>query len=424
MHIKNTDGIIQSHVLRSQIERTSSVEREGFFTGVSRTGAKFTPNNHKDTGDRAFDLINSGDLIEVEQDRIEAELRTFKALDVKYIHEHARNPVTHEQSADTEIYKQFAKLARSVDPSAMLSFGASRNGAEISQAIKAENELARTRHAALPFEQGGAEFVTSQAAIELQIVTDLERQGFVQIEHETGEWTVLRDLRDYVPSGTVEGAGLEVHSTTGGGNYGSSSAAVQLETLKWSIARRRELGVPFEVEWVQHGRSSFLTWFLVHGLEQGLSTIGRLNITLLFGFSPKLPFPKRYSDFKRVVNTARSVPFTGKNGERAPLKVSIAVGAAVLPHHALQHVCEMDVGPLKGQILHPMERLVGYAAMADSGVDILRVGMEDTPFLVDRSQRVVPASNSQLVEHARELLNKCEARVLTDPEMVSDFTRV
>lgn len=424
MHIKNIDGNVQSHVLRAQVEGTSNRKCEGLFTGVSRTGAKFTPKNHKDTGDRVFDLINSGELIEVEYDRIEAELKAFKALDVKYLHEHARNPVTHEQSADTEIYKRFAKLARSVDPDAMLSFGASRNGVEISQAIKAENELARTRHAALPIEQGGAEFVTSQAAIELQIVTDLERQRFVHIDHDTGEWEILRDLRAYVPSGSVEGANLEVNSTAGGGNYGSSSAAVQLETLKWSINRRRELGLPFEVEWVQHGRSSFLTWFLVHGLEEGLSTIGRLNITLLFGFSPRLPFPHRYSEFKRVVDTARSMPFSGNSGESSPLNVSIAVGAAVLPHHALQHVSVMDVGPLKGQILHPMERLVGYASMADSGVDILRVGMEDTPFLVDRSQRVVPASNSQLVEHARELLDRCECKVLTDPGLVSAFTRL
>ncbi|MEO1343669.1 MAG: hypothetical protein AAFV74_05905 [Pseudomonadota bacterium] len=106
----------------------------------------------------------------------------------------------------------------------------------------------RTRHAGLSIADGGAEFVPSQAAIELQIVTDLERQGFVQIDHASGDWKLLRDLKEYVPSGCIEGAKLEVHSTTGGGNYGASSASVQMDTLNWSIARRRELGLPFEVE--------------------------------------------------------------------------------------------------------------------------------------------------------------------------------
>lgn len=84
----------------------------------------------------------------------------------------------------------------------------------------------------------------------------------------------------------------------------------------------------------------------------------------------------------------------------------------------------MDVGPMTGQLLQPVDRLTGYAAMPDSGVDILRVGMEDTPYMVDRARNVVPTTNSQLAERARGFLETCGANVVTNERVLKNFSRI
>jgi hypothetical protein len=390
--------------------------------GVARTGAKFTNHNHRATGDAVSDLIQKGFLIPVLQREIAAELRALKVMDVKYIHEHARNPDTGEQSADLDLYRRLGKMAREIDPDALISFGASRNGPEIAKAIEARGEIARTEQARLPLTDGGAHFVTSQAAIELQIVTDMERQGFVRINPEAGTFDILRDLGDYVPSGTNESVALEVHSTAGGGNYGPSSAKAQIDTLQWSIAARKDQKLPFEVEWVQTARSAFLTYYLANVVPWGVRNLGRMNITLLFGFSPWLPFPETYGAFRTVVEAARNI--APEISGMVPLRVSVTVGAAVLPKYALQNVRRMDVGTFAGQFLGPMERLIHYASQPDSGVDVVRVGMEDAPYLVDLSGRVVPATNLLLVERARAHLESARASLVTDPAELARFWAV
>ncbi|OOK68313.1 hypothetical protein BZL29_6992 [Mycobacterium kansasii] len=59
----------------------------------------------------------------------------------------------------------------------LISFGASRNGVEVKEAIRRYGEWERISQSALPLHLGGAHFVTGQAAVELQIILDLERRG-------------------------------------------------------------------------------------------------------------------------------------------------------------------------------------------------------------------------------------------------------
>ncbi|MEO0566520.1 MAG: 3-keto-5-aminohexanoate cleavage protein [Pseudomonadota bacterium] len=392
--------------------------------GVARTGAKFTPLNHKPTGDPVFDMISSGAMIPVTPDEIRAEMASLYHAGVRYIHEHARNPATREQSAEPAIYKSISAMAREVAPDALLSFGGSRNGQEIASAIKTHGEIARVAHAGLDRDAGGADFVTTQAAIELQIVLDMERQGFIRIKPQDGSYKVLRPLHTYEPSGTVEEARLAVNSTAGGANYGSSSAWIQYETAKWTIDARERLGLPYEVEWVQEARSAFLTWYLANHMPEGLRRIGRLNITLLFGFSPRLPFPKSYAAFKRLVEKAKRIANPVWDEETRPLHVSVSVGCAVLPQHAKDHVLPVDVGPLRGVVLGPLERLAIYAAQPNAGVDILRVGLEDTPYVLDDTADLMPTTNLDLVWRTRGILDTHGTKLVTDMDTLTAFKSV
>lgn len=390
--------------------------------GVARTGAKFTPYNHKDIGDRVKDAINSGDLIPVTPDAVKREIACLYKQGVRYFHEHARNPESQEQSCDLNTYRFFSDLVTNQAPKALLSFGGSRNGPEIAQAIKAGGEVARIAQAGLARDRGGADFVTTQAAIELQIVKDMERQGYVRIMQDEGYFQILKPLADYVPSHLQEAVKLDVNSTTNGANYGKSSAAIQWKALQWSLKARKELNLPYEVEWVQHARSWLLTHYLANFMPNGLREIGRLNITLLFGFSARLPFPESYGEFKSLVRKARAIATPIRGGAKGPLKVSVAVGAAVLSHHAKAQMRPVDVGPLKGMVMGPMERLAVYAAQADSDVDILRVGLEDTPYLLSPEGVTVPATNSMLVERAKSLLAVHNVVLIDDPKAMKQMS--
>jgi hypothetical protein len=380
--------------------------------GVARTGAKFTPHNHHKTGNVLFDTISSGDTIRCNPEEIANELGRLYALGVRYMHEHARNPSTREQTCETGLYRSFGELCAALCPDALVSFGASRNGPEIDAAVSARGEWARIAHTTLSRAEGGAHFVTSHAAVELQIVKDMERQGYVRIDDAAGTFEILRDLRIYEPSANEETIDLPVHSTSGGRNYGRSSGAMQLAVLRRSIKERLSLGLPFEVEWVQTARSAMLTWYLANMLEPGLRDIGRLNITILFGFSPRLPFPDDYAAFKSVVDKAHAIG--NCDHETRPLKVSVTCGAAVLPQHAARHVRPIDVGLRAGVESGPLERMLAYACQPDSKVDIVRVGLEDTPYILDPAGVLLPATNLLLAQEAVRQIEMNGARVITE----------
>jgi hypothetical protein len=387
--------------------------------GCALTGAKFTPKNHRITGDDTLDAICRGDRIPTTFDQVEREAVALYRGGCRYLHIHARNPKTREQSCDNSIYAAYnQRLVRKL-PDLILSYGGSRNGLEIHDAIKRDGEWARISQAALPIEDGGAHFVTIQAAIELQIVTDLERRGYVRIDEQTGRFDWLKSVHDYVPSGEISEASISVYSTAGGKHYGSSSARTQYISLQDAITSRHCLGLPQEVEWVQFARSHVMTALACTAMNPGLQDSGRLNITLLFGFSPKLPFPLTYGEFQHVVATARSIE-TARTTDK-PFRLSISVGAAVLPQHAARYVAPLDVGPRPGRLVSPLERLIAYASQPDSGVDLVRFGMEDTPYLVDARGTLHAADNLMLMKVAVDEIEANGAEVVTGTDAIRDF---
>lgn len=382
--------------------------------GCCLSGAKFTPRNHRTPGQTAWDTILRGDRILTEPDEMLEELRRLRNYRVSYAHWHARNPMTREQTADPDTYATFGMAARQELPDMCLSYGASRNGPEVHQAIARGGEWQRTRHAGLTLEQGGAEFVTLQAAAELAIVIDLERQGFLRFQ-DSGGAQMVRDWTDYRASRRSLALTRHGLSDRAGFGYGKTSASIQLANYRRAIHARGRL--PMEVEYTQFARSHALTKLALR--EFGLGASGRLNVAVLFGFSPRMAFPLSYGAFRSVIRAVRSLA-----GEVEGLNLSISVGAAVLPSQVTRLTAPLDVSVRSGQSVPPLVRLIAYACQPDSDVDLLRVGLEDQPFLLDSHGRIQPASNLDLVRHACEqiehfggVVDRFQSGVVVDPKL-------
>lgn len=311
----------------------------------ANTGAKFTPENHRPIGNKILDSILQGVHIPIGMEAILAEIEGMYRSGVRYIHWHARNPTTREQSCDNGLYQEFGMRVRGRFPGIAISYGASRNGREIIEAVALKGEWERMSQAALLRSEGGADFVTIQAAAELMIVVDLERQGYVRFDETNSSMVIRKPLETYVASKPMEVISIEANSTHGGANYGSNSASEQLRSFGRAITIRNVNNLPQEVEWTQLPRSYMMTKFALDYLRPSLGETGRLNITLLFGFSPKLPFPLTYEEFRKVVKLARSLEQRSVFPE---LHLSISVGAALLPQKADELVCPLDVGPHQG----------------------------------------------------------------------------
>ncbi len=382
--------------------------------GCAATGAKFTKHNHRSTGDPVLDHISTGASIKLTEFDAVQEAVTLYALGCRYYHYHARNPQTGEQSTDNAIYQRLSTaIQRSCNQNVRLSFGASRNGPEVRQSIAERGEWERVSQAALPLHLGGAHFVTMQAAVELQIICDLERRYGRARVYSGNRDELAEMIAGYIASDNTVDAALATHSTDGGANYGRTSPAVQLATFAQAIQSRRQGGLFDEVEWVQRDRSAALTRFAIERSDLGLGSSGQLNITILFGFSPALPFPLRYSEFRDAVRAAKELEYDLADGNRRTRNVTVSVGAAVLPLHAKGLIGPLDVGPERGRIVTPVERLVQYAAQEDSEVNIVRVGMEDTPYEVTGDGTLQSTTNASLIKTVLCEMDRAGATPLT-----------
>ncbi|KZS61959.1 hypothetical protein A4G27_04255 [Mycobacterium kansasii] len=380
--------------------------------GSAVTGAKFTPRNHAATGNSFIDLVSRGRTIKSDTGQLVAEGAGLFDIGVRYYHYHARNPQTQEQSTSNALYAAVSHEIQDRFPGMLISFGASRNGVEVKEAIKRHGEWERISQSALPLHLGGAHFVTGQAAVELQIILDLERRG-VDIGIAAASHPEFgRAVRHYVPSKKDNETALDVHSTTGGSSYGSTSPHTQFQVYRKAVDARRRLHLLHEVEWVQLDRSYAMTRFAAEHPLIRLGSEGQLNITLLFGFSPRFPFPDSYEDFRRAVSLAKSLEFD-LSGKRVRT-VTVSVGAAVLPQHATAHIKNLEFGERKGQLAGPLERLACYAAQADSNVDVIRSGMEDTPYIVTPDGEVTLTDNLGLAHQVKAMIDSCGSGVLTD----------
>ncbi|MHA5864851.1 3-keto-5-aminohexanoate cleavage protein, partial [Pseudomonas aeruginosa] len=233
--------------------------RKTLILGCASTGAKFTPRNHAATGDRLLDSICTGATIRTAPGELLDEARQLYEMGCRYYHYHARNPLTQEQTTDNDIYQAVSRALQNRFPDLMLSFGASRNGSEVQENIRRFGEWERVSHCAIPLHLGGAHFVTIQAAIELQVICELEKQRRKLDLDYASSPAFLADLRDYQPSTALEKAELQTHSTSKGADYGVTSPMTQFQVYRNAIQARQKLGLFHEVEWVQHVRSYAMT---------------------------------------------------------------------------------------------------------------------------------------------------------------------
>lgn len=381
--------------------------------GSAVTGDKFTPGNHADLGQPLFDLISRGRTVKSNTGQLTSEACALFDIGVRYYHYHARNPVTQEQCTSNALYSELSHEIQDRLPGMLISFGASRNGAEVREAIRRHGEWERISQAALPLHLGGAHLVSCQGGAELQIVLDLEHQGQDTGVDVASDPEFARVVRHYVPSGRDSSDALDVYSTAGGSYYGSTSAYTQFEVCRQAVDARRRLHLLHEVDWIQLDRSYAMTRFATEHPLIRLGSEGQLNITLLFGASSRLPFPETYDDFRRAVSVAKSLE-RDLSGRQCR-KVTVSVGASVLPQHARAHIKKLEFGERKGELAGPLERLACYAAQPDSEVDVIRSGLEDTPYLVIRNGDITLTDNFGLAHQVNALVRSCGAVVITDP---------
>ncbi|AUI60371.1 3-keto-5-aminohexanoate cleavage protein [Amycolatopsis sp. BJA-103] len=391
---------------------------KSLILGCASTGAKFTPANHKPTGDNLLDEICVGSTIKNSAEALLAEADALYSRGCRYYHYHARNPNTHEQTTSNEVYQKISRELQRRCKDMLISFGASRNGAEVRESIGQFGEWERLSQCSLPFHLGGAHFVTIQSAVELQLMCELERQfgewSFDTIESPQFGEAVLA----YQPSDQLTESRLDTYSTSKGADYGRTSPLIQFEVYRSAIEARDRLGLFHEVEWVQAQRSYAMSRYAVEHPLLRLGHNGQINVTLLFGFSPRLPFPRSYTEFKRVVNAAKNLEHDLTEPGVKQRHVTITVGAAVLPQQAEAHFIPLDVGPRAGQRACALRRLVSYASQPDSCVDILRFGMEDSPYTVSRHGEIGLADNCDLAEVVLAELAANGARVETDHQEI------
>ncbi|MFB6818643.1 hypothetical protein ACFCV8_29295 [Streptomyces sp. NPDC056347] len=393
---------------------------KSLILGCASTGAKFTPGNHRATGNALLDQISSGTTIKNSQLALIAEAEALYGMGCRYYHYHARNPHTHEQSTSNDIYQQISRPLQRRCKEMLLSFGASRNGPEVRESIQRFGEWERISQSSLPLHLGGAHFVTVQAAVELQLMCEAERQyGDLDLDLIDSE-SFCKIVAEYRPSDRLTTTSLETYSTSNGADYGRTSPLIQFEVYRSAVKARQRLGLFHEVEWVQFPRSYAMTRYAVEHPKIRLGGSGQLNITLLFGFSPRLPYPKSYGEFKKVVDAARKLEYDLAAPGIKKRHVTITVGAAVLPEQAGQHITRLDVGALSGHPACALRRLATYAAQPDSGVDVLRFGMEDTPYAVDVQGNLRLADNADLAEIVINEITMNGARVETDHDVIFD----
>lgn len=387
------------------------------IVGSAVTGAKFTPFNHRPSHDSVMDAAASGMTIKHRLADVTDEAKRLADFGCRYWHYHARNPQTNEQTTSNKVYQWVSSAVQDYDDSMVISFGASRNGSEVKDAIKEHGEWERVSQAALPLHMGGAHFVTTQAAVELQIILDLERQYGPLGREFVSSAGFGEIVEDYLPSHQTSIASLETFSTANGSNYGSTSPATQLAVLSRGISERNRLYLPHEIEWVQLDRSYATTRFSMERSDIALGSSGQLNITLLFGFSPAFPFPHTFGEFLEAVDLAKSLEYD-QHGQKQR-HVTVSVGAAMIPQHTAKHCTPMDVGVDKGRVLGPLQRIVHYACQPEARVDIIRSGMEDTPYHFDAQSGLALASNTQLVIDTLMEMRKYGYAPIVDKDDVS-----
>lgn len=386
--------------------------------GCASTGAKFTPGNHRNTGDVLLDEISTGATIKSSPLALIAEAEALYGMGCRYYHYHARNPRTREQSTSNDIYQEISRPLQRRCKDMLVSFGASRNGPEVRESIQRFGEWERISQSSLPLHLGGAHFVTLQAAVELQLMCEAERQyGDLPVDFIDSEG-FSKVIAEYRPSDRLTTTDLETYSTSNGANYGRTSPLIQFEVYRNAVQARQRLGLFHEVEWVQFPRSYALTRYAVEHPEIRLGGSGQLNITLLFGFSPRLPFPKNYAEFKSVVDAAKRLEYDLAEPGVKKRQVTVTVGAAVLPSQAGEYFVPLDVGARRGQAACALSRLATYAAQPDSGVDVLRFGMEDTPYSVDTHGGLRLADNCDLAELVINELAANGVGVQTDHDVI------
>jgi hypothetical protein len=387
--------------------------KKRIIAGIALTGNKYTPNNYKVTDNIINNTIFRGELVPCSVEEVIDQSKQLLELGILYNHIHARNPETREQFTNIQWYKDCSRGIQKNCPNMLISFGGSRNGNEVIDAVAKFGEFERLKHTSLKLIEGGSHFSTLHAAIELQIIVDMENKGFITFD-SNNKPVFQKPLQEYTPEIKLEKLDFGINTTEGGSNYGESSPNLQFEYIKKAVSERNKAGLLHEVEWAQKNRSFALTKFCCDHPEIKLGgQNNRINIAILFGLSPKLPFPQTYKEFKSVIDLAKSLEIDEITGEKIRT-INITVGASVMPQHLKKNTLPLDIAEV-GKVISPLERLVCYSAQMDSSVNVVRTGLEDMPALLNKKGEPTPVTNIDLAKILVKSIKKYGASLVRNP---------
>jgi hypothetical protein len=215
--------------------------------------------------------------------------------------------------------------------------------------------------------------------------------------------------------------------------YGNTSAETQFKNLKWAAHACNGAGVGHELEWVQQDRSEAMFRL---GMQHPDIQLGQprrhLNVVLLFGFSPELPIPKTYGEFRQMVQRAKALGHNPETGDKIA-DITVTAGASVVPQllKNKEYTFPLDIDrrgktiePSQRKVVSPLERIAIYSAQPDSGVDMLRAGIEDTPSLLDVQGNHVAKTNNNLLQEAIGIAQSCGAAIVKKPSEVANIFHV
>ena len=208
-----------------------------------------------------------------------AEAIQVYQLGARYMHFHARNPNTGEQFADSRWYQEVCQGMRQHLPMAVISFGSSRHGREVLQAIQDRGEIARSCGL-----EAKPDYFTNFAAVEIAMFDSRDN----------------RDLSD-----NLHPRNIQQHYRT-------------------VVHRMNELLVCQEVEITTYPKSLAALEKIKDNPNLGL--LYPLNMVILLGFSSLLPISKQAYD--EVVERSSKL-LEGRVG-------TITIGSVIRPHESTE----------------------------------------------------------------------------------------
>ncbi|MBN8531971.1 MAG: hypothetical protein J0L97_08955 [Alphaproteobacteria bacterium] len=410
------------------------------------------------------------------------EMAVLYALGVRYAHYHARNPATSEQSENLIWYNDLALALAERYPEVVTSFGSSRQGPELRAAMQYTEVLVEAvrllsgKHEMVFWNAMIAGFALASEGkfqeffprLEISHPEVIEALRALPVTHISASLNVLLGREETPAPPPWESLGLMMQilnraatkpdiferyletrgelaragqfmlamKRCGAPDYGTWVAAPDIiltgDALEVDENKRRRDGVldphalaahvevvaevmahlhiGHEIEVTTFPGGLNVLKYLGDSRRSGVRLQEPVNVVVLFGFSDELRIPESYEDFQAAILRVREAMPEG-------MDFRITVGAVVRKHEAHRQR-PLDPEVSGSPVLDDVQRVCDYCLREDSGVDMFRTGVEDSPYrLIAGVVREV--SNEENVRMALEIMSRRGVAPETDHEKIA-----